>query len=306
MNLKFELKIDIVIAIALKLPLNFDIEIDFCSFAIMINIENITDKVYKKLAIQVATNGLSFCCFDTLNNTVKTVKTLTFNTFDTSIKTEDLFADAFKENLELTEKYDEIIVIHNNNLSTFVPTALFDDEFLGSYLQYNTKVFETDFFAFDTIEKYEINNVFIPYININNFFIDQFGSFNYKHANSILVEKLLDFSKNKDEKKMFAHISKSHFEIIVVQNQKLLLFNTFDYKTPEDFIYYILFTAEQLNLNPENFKLELIGNIQENDEFYKIAFKYIRNVSLLDVNDLRWNNYFTEAENRQHFILFNS
>ena len=306
MNLKFELKIDIVIAIALKLPLNFDIEIDFCSFAIMINIENITDKVYKKLAIQVATNGLSFCCFDTLNNTVKTVKTLTFNTFDTSIKTEDLFADAFKENLELTEKYDEIIVIHNNNLSTFEPTALFDDEFLGSYLQYNTKVFETDFFAFDTIEKYEINNVFIPYININNFFIDQFGSFNYKHANSILVEKLLDFSKNKDEKKMFAHISKSHFEIIVVQNQKLLLFNTFDYKTPEDFIYYILFTAEQLNLNPENFKLELIGNIQENDEFYKIAFKYIRNVSLLDVNDLRWNNYFTEAENRQHFILFNS
>ena len=272
----------------------------------MINIENITDKVYKKLAIQVATTGLSFCCFDTLNNTVKTVKTIYLDSFNTDLKTDDLFADAFKTNQELNEKYDEIVVIHNNNLSTFVPNALFDDEYLGSYLQYNTKVFETDFFAFDTIEKYDINNVFIPYVNINNFFIDQFGSFNYKHANSILVEKLLDLSKNNDEKKMFVHKNETHFEIVVVQNQKLLLFNAFDYKMPEDFIYYILFTAEQLNLNPENFKLELLGMIQENDDFYKIAYKYIRNVSLFDVNDLRWNNYFSEAENRQHFILFNS
>lgn len=267
---------------------------------------NITEKVYKKLSIQVAMSGLSFCCFDTLNNTVSFVKTINFDIFNKDISTDDLFEDAFRENPELSAKYDEIVIIHNNNLSTFVPNALFDEDYLGSYLQYNTKVFETDFFAFDVIENYEINNVFIPYININNFFIDQFGTFVYKHANSILVQKLLDLSKNNDEKKMFVHINSGHFELIVVQNQKLLLFNSFDYKTPEDFIYYLLFTAEQLNLNPENFKLELIGNIQENDDFFKIAYKYIRNVSLFDVNDLRWNNYFSEVENRTHFILFNS
>ena len=272
----------------------------------MINTENITDKVYRKLSIQVATSGLSFCVFDTLNNTVKSVNVINFNTFDTSIKTEDLFADAFRDHPELNEKYDDIVIIHNNNLSTFVPKALFDEEYLASYLQYNTKVFENDFFAFDVIEKYDMNNVFIPYMNINNFFIDQFGSFNYKHANSILVEKLLDLSKNNDDKKMFVHKNNTYFEIIVVQNQQLLMFNSFDYKTPEDFIYYLLFTAEQLNLNPENFRLELIGMIQENDEYYKIAYKYIRNISFLDVNDLRWNNYFTETQNRQHFILFNS
>ena len=105
---------------------------------------------------------------------------------------------------------------------------------------------------------------------------------------------------------MFVHINTGHIEIIVVQNQKLLLFNSFDYNTPEDFLYYILFTAEQLNLNPENFPLELIGNINTESEYFKIAYKYIRNVSLIDVEDLRWNNYFSEAENRNHFLLFNS
>lgn len=151
-----------------------------------------------------------------------------------------------------------------------------------------------------------MNTVFIPYVNINNFFIDQFGAFNYKHASTILVQTLLNASKKQRDKKMFVHVSASHFEIVVVQNQKLLFFNSFEYQTPEDFIYYILFTAEQLQLNPEYFTLDLIGAITKENPLFQIAYKYIRNVSLIDVEDLRWNNYFTEAENRNHFILFHS
>ena len=264
------------------------------------------EKKYKKLSIQVSLSGLSFCCFDTLNNTVISFNEVYFDTFHKATKIEDLFANAFQNHPELKDSYDTILVIHNNNLSTFVPEHLFDENFLGSYLQYNTKVFENDFFAFDEITDYKMNAVYIPYVNINNFFIDQFGTFDYKHASSILVSTLLTRSKNKDDKKMFVHIKEGHFEIIVVQNQKLVLFNSFDYKTPEDFIYYILFTAEQLNLNPESFPLELIGTINTDSDYFKIAYQYIRNVSLIDVEDLRWNNYFSEAENRNNFILFNS
>ena len=267
---------------------------------------NITEKKYKKLSIQVSLNGFAFCCFDTLNNTVISFNEVNFDPFHKTTKIENLFADAFQNHPELTDSYDEILIIHHNNLSTFVPAPLFDENYLGSYLQYNTKVFETDFFAFDEITNYQMNAVYIPYVNINNFLIDKYGSFDYKHANSILVSKLLIASKNKEEKTMFIHFNSGHFEIIVVQNQKLLFFNSFDYNTPEDFIYYILFTAEQLKMNPENFPLEFIGNIDTESKFYKIAYKYIRNVSLIDVEELRWNNYFSEAENRNHFILFNS
>ena len=267
-------------------------------------ITSITDKTYKKLAIQVSLNGLSFCIFDTLSNNPLIVKQIHFDNFQRSAKIEDLFVSVFKENPELRHNFDEIVIIHSNNLCAFVPTALFDEEFLGSYLQYNTKVFETDFFTFDTLDKYEMNNVYIPYVNMNNFFIDQYGSFEYKHANSILVSKLLDISKNNEEPKMFVHISESHFEIIVVQNQRLQLYNSFEYKTPEDFIYYILFIAEQLQLNPEYFKLEFLGAIVETDSLFHIAYKYIRNISLFDVSSFK--NTFTEKENREHFILLHS
>ena len=267
---------------------------------------DITEKKYKKLSIQVSLTGLSFCCFDTLNNTVSSFNEVYFDAVDKGIKIEELFSDVFENHPELKESYDDVLIIHNNNLSTFVPTALFDENFIGSYLQYNTKVFKTDFFAFDEISNYQINCVYIPYVNMNNFFIDKFGTFDYKHANSILITKLLESSKNNDTKTMWVHFDENHFEIIVIQNQQLLLFNSFDYSTPEDFLYYLLFTAEQLNMNPENFPLELIGNITKDSDFYKIAYRFVRHINLIDVEDLRWNNYFSEAENRKHFILFNS
>lgn len=275
----------------------------------MQNITDITEKKYKKLAIKIALDGFSFCIIDLINHNISGLKNVSFFSFSDSNLLENAqktLADNFKLIPELTEKYDEIEIIYANNLSTFVPTALFDEDYLGSYLQYNNKVFETDFFAFDTLENYQMNCVYIPYINFNNFFIDQYGSFNYKHSSSILVSKILDLSKNNDTKKMFVHIESAHFEIVVVKNQKLLLYNSYDYKTPEDLIYYILFTAEQLDMNPENLILEMIGKITDNDELFKICFKYIRNVSFMHVNFLRVYNNYTEVENRTNFILFNS
>ncbi len=264
---------------------------------------NITEKKYKKLVLQVSQNGFSFCCFDTLNSAVLLLKTVDFAKYPKTTKEEDYYWSAFVDNVELTKTYDEVLVIHDNNLNTFVPTALFDEDYLGSYLQYNTKVFETDFFEFDEISNYEINNVYIPFVNINNFLIDQFGPFVYKNANSILVTKILELSKNVEEKQVFAHFSAGKFEIFVVQNQKLLLFNSFDYHAKEDFLYYLLFTAEQLNLNPETFKLHLLGDISENSDIYKMAYKYVRNVDFLDVSDLQKHNDLSKSDNLKHFIL---
>jgi hypothetical protein len=50
---------------------------------------------------------------------------------------------------------------------------------------------------------------------------------------------------------MSVHFNQGHFEILVIQKPKLLflirILNT------RRFYYYVLFTVEQLNLNPENF-----------------------------------------------------
>ncbi len=265
---------------------------------------DITGKKYRKLVMKVSQSGFSFCYFDTLTGRINDFKEISFEKFPRTNKVEDHFWNAFVDNHELTKSYDEVLVLHDNNLNSFVPKALFDEDYLGSYLQYNTQVFETDYFTYDEIANYDICNVYIPYVHINNFLIDQFGPFTYKSANSVLIKCLLDLSKNIEERQMFAHLGRDRFEVVVVENQKLQLFNSFDYRTKEDFLYYLLFTAEQLGMNPEQFKLHLLGNISKDNDYFKIAYKYIRNVGLLDVSDLRRHNEFTSSENLRHFILF--
>ncbi len=267
---------------------------------------SIVEKNYKKLIMRLSLNGFSYCIHDTLQNKALTVESVSFSEYPKTSRVEDHYTKAFQDIDDLSQSYDEVIALHDNSLNTFVPKALFDADFMGNYLQYNTKVFETDFFAYDELPNYEINHVYIPYVNLNNFLIDQFGTFDYRHSNTLLVSSLLDQSKNVDEKQMFVHFDISCFQVVVVQNQKLLLFNSFDYTTKEDFIYYLLFTAEQLNLNPETFQLFLAGKISEDSDLFQIAYKYVRHVSLHDVSSLVAQTQFSEAQCREHYILLQS
>lgn len=263
----------------------------------------IASKNYKKLSLQVALNGLSFCVFDTLNGKILELHEVKFN-YTQSL--EDQLWRTFVDFPALTKTYDEIVVLHDNNFNTFVPKPLFNENHLGSYLQYNTKVFETDYFAYDEGETYDMNNVHVPFVNVNNFLIDQFGTFDYKNVNTVLVSKLLDLSRNKEGEQVYVHFQESHFEIVITHNLKLLFYNSFEYKTPEDFVYYLLFTLEQLQLNPEKVSVYLLGKIAEDHPCFAIAYRYIRNISLLDTSNLEAKYMRSEEETLQHFILLNS
>ncbi|OIQ16946.1 MAG: hypothetical protein BM557_09385 [Flavobacterium sp. MedPE-SWcel] len=263
----------------------------------------ITTKNYKKLVLQIGLGGMSFCIINTIDNTLSEISSSTFSKFQ---PIEDELWKLFVEHPELKMEYDDIVVLHDNSLNTFVPHALFDEKFLGSYLQYNTKVFDTDFFTYDILGNYDINNVHVPQVNINNYLIDRFGMFDYKNANSLLVARLLDSSKNIDEKQVFVHMQKTHFEIVVVQNQKLLLYNSFEYNISEDFLYYLLFTMEQLLLNPETVKVVLLGEINKTNPCYTLAYTYIRNISFLDTEALQEKYKINSIDATQHYILLNA
>ena len=265
----------------------------------------ILDKNYKKLILQVSLSEVSFCIFDTLKNKVENIAHFYNNGISNAISIEQHLENIIKERPELQTKFDDILVLHNSNLVTFVPSVLYDEQYLSSYMQYNTKVFESDYFTHDEVSSYDMNTVYIPYVNINNFLIDQFGSFNYKHSFTILIKKVLDFSKNIVEKQVYLHIQKDNFQMIVVKNQKLLLFNTFDFTTKEDFIYYVLFALEQLQLNPETVIVKLFGKIAEDDNLFQIAYKYIRNVSLFTDN-YEAETAISQQDYLQHFILIHT
>lgn len=218
---------------------------------------------------------------------------------------EEQLTAIFKKYDELQQAFTDVVVLHDSNLNTFVPTALFDENAMGSYLQYNTKVFANDFFAFDELAQFEMNNVYVPFVQINNFLLDHFGTFTYHNINTFLVEQVLTKSLEQNAIEVYAYIQKDHFEIIVAEKGQLLLFNSYLYNTAQDFIYYVLFVYEQLKLNTEEIKLNLISRIDADDTLYKEAYTYIRHLEILPESASIDPDLLLHYQvPKQHYILF--
>ncbi len=266
---------------------------------------SIQDLSNLELSIQLSLNGLSFCILNSETNTIDTLKHFELEKRQTPFELLDTLKH-FLNTESITEPtYDKVTVVHVNELSTLVPKALFDENTIADYLKLNAKILKTDFITFDDIAINDTVNIYVPYVNINNHIYEVFGSFTYKHFSTILIEQLLKIEKHSNDSKLYVNVFKAHFEIIAIDKGKLLLYNSFTYNTAEDFIYYVLFTIEQLQFNPETIPLILLGAIRKDDALYDILYKYIRDVGFGN----RFDSYsFTEKPEGNHsdFTLIKS
>ena len=235
---------------------------------------------FKKLSIQVGLNGLSFCALDTISKKILAYENIPFKTTSTPyLLLKELKTVLNTQNLSNTS-FNEVMVVHKNGFFSMVPKALFNKEELPNYLKFNAKMMANDLVVFDELDNHDLVNVYIPYTNINNYIFDLFGEFTFKHNGSVLVSSLLDHSNSSTASYSYVQVTEREMEIVVVSEKKLLFYNYFEYKSKEDFLYYLLFTLEQLNLDREKIQLRLFGQIEADDELFELCLAYIRNVSV--------------------------
>jgi hypothetical protein len=259
-----------------------------------------------KLSIQVRLDGLSFCILNCGNNEIIWYKRENFPKEYNPVKILEKIEIHYQNEIELQGSMDEVVLIFSNDLYSLVPEAYFIEEEASNYLKFNTKILKTDVVAHDSIANNEMVNVYIPYSNIINYFFDKYGEFEYKHGISVLAEAVLELDSGEGITAYLNNFT-DYFDLVVVKNKKLLLCNTFSYDTKEDFIYYLLFTAEQLELDPSQFDLRLLGDISEESALYQIAYTYIKNIHFLNPGfEIEPEDKNTREFQREAFILLNS
>ena len=231
----------------------------------------------QRLSIQISLNGLSFSILDVSSQTIVALKSFKKSRVLTPLELLDYLKFVIDTEHLKQNTYSQITVIYRNDLSTLVPETLFDETNIADYLKFNNKILPSDFISYDQLSNGTVN-VYVPLVNINNYIYDTFGAFTYKHYSTLFIEHLINLKDGLDSN-MFVDVDENQFEIAVLKEQKLIFYNTFSYSTKEDFIYYILFTAEQLQMNPETFPLVFSGLIDEDSELYEIAYKYVRHIS---------------------------
>lgn len=257
------------------------------------------------LSIQLSLNGFSFCVVD---KTYDLVQKLVHHSFkDIAAGPEDLLAriqSIFEKETLLQQKYGSVNVSHVNELSSLVPKPFFDESKLKDYIRYSSKTFDNDYIVWDEIENHDLINVYIPFVNVNNFLLERFGSFEYKHFSTVLITNLLSTYRYSEHPHIFIHVDRNRMYVVAISNNKLQLYNSFSFKTREDFLYYLLFAAEQLDMDPENFELVLSGDIDKNSELYDMAYTYVRKIGLIENRfKYEFDTSVSESLKRKHMTL---
>ena len=171
-----------------------------------------------------------------------------------------------------------------NKLSSLVPDNLFEEKLSLEYLKFNSKLLENDFAAHDFIEEIDAVNVYLPYVNVNNYILENFGSFDFYHYSTLLIKKLVKYNREK-ESSLYANLQEEDFQVLIIKKNKLLYHNNFDFNTKEDILYFLLFVIEQNKIDINKSKLFLIGKINVESEAYLLISKFIENIEIIDFKE---------------------
>lgn len=247
------------------------------------NNEKNIQPINKRLSIQIGLSGLSFSVLDENSNSVITLKHYNKGRNLTPFEMLDYLKYVLDVEQLTNDNYSKVTIIYRNELSTIVPKEHFSEEAIADYLKFNNKILATDFIAYDELVN-DANVIYVPLININNYIFEVFGSFTYKHFSTLFIEYLTVQQQKNRGIEAFVHVHGNLFELLVLNDNTIIHHNVFTFSSSEDFIYYILFSFEQLKQDPEFIPLKLFGEISKESELFKIAYKYIRNVELGNYN----------------------
>lgn len=188
---------------------------------------------------------------------------------------------------------------------TLVPEPLFDEKAQDSYSNFNFSGSINQSVIGAKVRSAGCYAVFALPQETEQLYRKTFPGIKIMHCAMPLLESILTNTKNESSEKAYINIRAKSFELVVARGGTLLYYNTFSYTTNEDVIYYLLFTFEQLKLNPENISLQLLGEIEKNDGVYPIIHKYVRNVSFMQRNARFDYSYrFSELPEHAFYSLF--
>ena len=256
------------------------------------------------LTIQHSLDGLSFVIFDTEEQKFLSLKH--FHLYEKNVPLEDLIAELQEKEQWNINEFKSVKIIIDNNLNTFVPKEYYQKEQENNYLSLLNIMGEATTTNADSLNN-DIYNIYPISSDIDNV-LKISDKIKLYHASSIKVDSLIkEFSERIQGTRAFVNVKNNSYELTIINDTKLIFHNYFNFNTKEDFIYFILFTFEQLKIDNETIPLYFMGLIEEKSVIVELCSRYIRNIRFFNRNNNY--NYINELDSipyYYYYILYSS
>jgi len=173
-----------------------------------------------------------------------------------------------------------------NELFTLIPKAIFNESDLLTYLNFNIDLNKESIPHFNELTNKEL---IVGYGILRDSYekiTKQFPQVQFLHQATVLIKSLpsglhVNFSDS------------ASLQIINIQDNKLVFYNQYQFEIPEESMYYLGLAAEKLNLDLQNERISVSGNVKKNGDILSFWKQFLPEE----------NTIFNEIETSQANVL---
>jgi len=208
---------------------------------------------------------------------------------------ENKLKEIIDERPVLKKGFNKINIVHHNRLNTLIPADLFSQNNATEYLKKNVSILENDTVYHNYIKPLNIYNVYVLYETISKYFKSLASDVENVHIGTYFLNQINQFKKELTSLpvyEIFLNVFPKDFQIVVLQNEQLQLYNHFEYDSLDEFLYYLFFVLETLSINVQQSKIYLSG-IEPDNEVVRHLKDFTDNIQVLQAkNPGKINNFF--------------
>ena len=238
------------------------------------------------ISIQAGLDGYSFSVLDPVRNKYILLKHYKFSDISDITLLEDKIHEIQQNDEFLSREYKSVLFSYQSPKYTIIPGPLFNKENLRAYFEFNQHLDDLDEILYNKLNNTDAYNLFIIPARLAGLVKRAFDNVRYYHQVTPFIENgLMQHGGKTFRRSVLVNLYGKYADVIVVQGEKLLLSNTFPWKTDQDLVYFILYVYEQLKLSGEDVPLVISGSIKKRSEAYELLKVYIKKVGFESRND---------------------
>jgi hypothetical protein len=226
------------------------------------------------LCIQGNASNLSFLILDADKKELMGIK---HYTFDGQEDAKSLLTRIFKEDALFNITFKKTIFQYQSYRSMLVPDSLFDSKNLKAFLKFHHNLDENDHIHYHALKQAEAYVIFSVPVYYEEVLCSKYPTTKYLHHSIPFIYNAIE-NRGKDNASPCLHMNftKDFFDVLIIRNSKIQLFNSFFYKKYTDVIYFIVNILNLYSYLPSTTMLYVSGEIDDNSELFKelkILFK---------------------------------
>jgi hypothetical protein len=245
------------------------------------------------LSIQLMQDGLSFCILESYIGRYVGAK---HHHFDKTLVFE-VYLDKVAHMLEteplLQNKFGSVALMVMDPNAFLIPGAVFNKTEVKTYFEINRELNELEEIHYNHIPCFDAYNVFAAHSELLNLFRNKYKGVGIFHQRTSMLN-----NKNMEAQtglRIYVNNDPHFFDLVAVQDNKLIFCNAYTYVTENDFVYFFLNTFKQLRIDPNKGRVFIVGEVDKKARQITLLGKYIKPLEIGTVGE-----EFSHSPNLSH------